>query len=353
MRFDPSDPPLFAPATGAAPFTRPRRWRAAEPQPPQSLLNYRPFPSWARLAAATAGGAEAAFFAGAGLALFDRILRSADDGVEPAYAGVLRQRLALKAAASCARLARRREDESALRDAAHLAPPGAPATPAGRIHSLFRLGSMRPLQLNAAALAWAVDLLEVRTGEATLAGLANAVQEVIGQAKSPLAAAAGASAAVLGWVDDRAANETEILALWLADLVLARRLGWAAPAPLLATAIAHPALRREGRRPRPSDSDWAESLARAYALAAPEAYALAGDLSRRAQRLLAAAPQLRARGAARVVALLLADDCVSPACAAKSARLSDRAARRLFDRLIALNVARELSGRPSFRLYGL
>jgi hypothetical protein len=50
---------------------------------------------------------------------------------------------------------------------------------------------------------------------------------------------------------------------------------------------------------------------------------------------------------------LLGDDAVSPARAAKSARLSDRAARRLFDRLIDLGAARELSGRPNFRLYGL
>jgi len=62
---------------------------------------------------------------------------------------------------------------------------------------------------------------------------------------------------------------------------------------------------------------------------------------------------LRAKGAERVVALLLADDCVSPARAAKVARLSDRAARRLFDRLTDLGAVRELSGRPNFRLYGL
>ncbi|MBG0803102.1 DUF1403 family protein [Methylocystis sp. H4A] len=51
--------------------------------------------------------------------------------------------------------------------------------------------------------------------------------------------------------------------------------------------------------------------------------------------------------------MLLDDDCVSPARAAKRAKLSDRSARRLFDRLIELNVVRELTGRDNFRLYGL
>jgi hypothetical protein len=54
-----------------------------------------------------------------------------------------------------------------------------------------------------------------------------------------------------------------------------------------------------------------------------------------------------------VIELLLADDCVAPARAANTARLSDRGARRLFDRLIELEAVRELSGRASFRLYGL
>jgi len=63
--------------------------------------------------------------------------------------------------------------------------------------------------------------------------------------------------------------------------------------------------------------------------------------------------KLRAKKASRVVDLLLADDCVSPALAAKVAGLFDRAARRVFDRLMALGAVRELSGRPNFRLYGL
>jgi Protein of unknown function (DUF1403) len=49
----------------------------------------------------------------------------------------------------------------------------------------------------------------------------------------------------------------------------------------------------------------------------------------------------------------LAEDCVSPAETARTASMTDRAARRLFDRLVLLGAVRELSGRPTFRLYGL
>ena len=141
----------------------------------------------------------------------------------------------------------------------------------------------------------------------------------------------------------------------LADLLLALRLGWERPAPLLMTKILEPSLRRgpASVRPRPSDLDWPQVVAAAYALAAGDAHALAIELSRRAEKLLAAAPKLRAKRASRVVELLLADDCVAPARVAKSCGLSDRAARRLFDRLVDLGAVREVSGRPSFRLYGL
>ncbi|WP_409455235.1 DUF1403 family protein [Methylocystis sp. H62] len=57
-------------------------------------------------------------------------------------------------------------------------------------------------------------------------------------------------------------------------------------------------------------------LASAYALAAREAADLAVDLSRRAEKLFDAVPKLRAKGAERVIEMLLADDCVGPARAA-------------------------------------
>jgi hypothetical protein len=63
------------------------------------------------------------------------------------------------------------------------------------------------------------------------------------------------------------------------------------------------------------------------------------------------APKLRAKGSGDVIKLLLSDDAVPGSWS--SAKLSARGARRLFDRLGELGAVRELSGRPTFRLYGL
>ena len=312
---------------------------------PNQLVE-RIFPRWAHR---PSDARDPAFFAGAGLALLDTTLRE-----NPPFAGALRQRLALQAAATCAKLARLREDAANLRDAEHLAPVGGETSPAGRMHRLWRLFASRSLRFDAPTLSAAVDLLDLSDG-ASFEGFADALRDIVATARDPLAAAAGVSAAAMKFLSDAPPVDAEIFALWLADLVLAQCLGWDAPVPLLATTIAHASLRRGamGKRPRPGDADWADAVAGAYAMAAGEAFALAGELSRRSQALLASKPKLRAKGAGRVVELLLSDDAVSPARAAKLARLSDRAARRLFDRLVALGAIRELSGRSNFRLYGL
>ena len=363
VRFAPADPfddETPAADLGGETFVARRKRRAHRSAGPSSSpvnpLLEQAFPSWARPPKQPAVGADAvadaAFRAGAGLALLDQILR-----LDPSFAGALRQRLALGAATACAALARHREDSSALRDAEHLSPNAggnAPTSPAGRIHRLWRLFASRPTPLDASILRMAADLVGL-TDATSFDGLAAALRDLTAGAEHPLAAAAGASAAAMELFRDESPVDVEILALWLADIALARRLGWDAPVPLLATAITHPSLRRggAGRRPRPGDPDWAQVVAGGYAIAAGEAFALASELSRRSQALLAAQPKLRAKGAGRVIELLLGDDAASPARAAKLARLSDRAARRLFDRLVELGAARELSGRSNFRLYGL
>ena len=76
---------------------------------------------------------------------------------------------------------------------------------------------------------------------------------------------------------------------------------------------------------------------------------LAG-LARRAQKLIAIAPKLRSKDADEMIARLLSEDAMA---AAGGKTTSERSARRLFDRLEALGAIRELTGRPTFRLYGL
>ena len=391
---------FVAPSSSPETKTRRARRRDDAAEKPRKCSEIQPFPQWARLSRRRVGDpdatAAAAFAAGASLARLDQILRSGADissagrdaadvsragknsgadissasrdsadgssagessgegGAEPVFIGALRQRLALRAAAACAAMARLREDEAGLRDTEHLTPStaGAHTSSAGRLHRLWRLFATRPARLYAPLIRAAADCLDLPP-DLDCEALAALAQDS-STAESPVNAVARISAQALHVLDDAPQIDAEILALWLADLALALRLRWEAPLPLLATAIMHPSLRTEsGRRPRPSDADWSLSVARADARAAQEAYALAGELSRRSEMLLSVAPKLRAKGAARVVDLLLADDCASVARAAKAAGLSDRASRRLFDRLVELGAARELSGRANFRLYGL
>jgi hypothetical protein len=372
VRFDPADPsddetPAADPR-GEAPVALPRRRSRRREEPnaaPTNRLLERAFPSWARPPSEPGvgadAGADAAFFAGAGLALLDQILRA-----DPPFAGALRQRLALRAATACAALARHREDAHALRDAEHLAGAGGDGhtSPAGHIHRLWRAFAVGPVQIDAENLRRAADLLELPQ-DLDLEALAGTLRPLAQSQETPLAAAARAGSATLQALDGAARVDAEILAFWLSDLVLARRLRWETPIPLLATTLAHPGLRSmsfggasngraaPGRRPRPDAPEWPLHCAKAAALAAQDAYGLAGELSRRSEKLLSVAPKLRAKGAGRVIQLLLGDDAVAPATAAKAAKLSDRASRRLFDRLVELGAVRELSGRPSFRLYGL
>lgn len=102
---------------------------------------------------------------------------------------------------------------------------------------------------------------------------------------------------------------------------------------------------------RPGGEGWGRAVLLAYAQAAAEACDLGVDLAARATLLVGVAPKLRAKGAGEVVKLLLEDDAVPSS--RSGARLTDRSARRLFERLGGLGAVRELSGRSTFRLYGL
>jgi hypothetical protein len=232
VRFDPPD--AFddeipaADSRGAAPVAaRNRRSRqlAAPRCAPTNPLSEQAFPSWARPPTTgdvgAGGSGDAAFFAGAGLALFDQILR-----LDPPFAGALRQRLALRAATACAALARHREDSSALRDAEHLSPNAegnAPTSPAGRIHRLWRGFAAPSVGFDEPSLRKAADLLELPR-DLDLEALAGALRRLFQGEKNPLAAAARAGSTTTRTLDGAPRAETEILALWLSDLMLARKL---------------------------------------------------------------------------------------------------------------------------------
>ncbi|MBB4200171.1 hypothetical protein GGD83_003998 [Rhodoblastus sphagnicola] len=276
-------------------------------------------------------GAEK-FAAGAVLLALDRMVRA-----EPGWLGALRARQALQAAATSVRSLRHREDEAALRDAHHLTRPGDDPGPAGKIYRVWRDFSARPTRLAGPCLAAFAEALGVRAPMAVFDGLTRASKN-----PDPVAAAIEAADACVAALE-AGAGEGGVLAAMAADLVLARRLGWPRPLSVIGAAGV-------GRR---------GTVAERYAKILREALACHGramELERRAARLIAAAATVRVKGAERGVAALLADDVVSAGdlCRAGSAALgSDRAARRFLERLVELGALREMTQRPSFRLYGL
>jgi hypothetical protein len=262
-----------------------------------------------------------AFVSGAALAHLHLALMAPDTPV-----ALLRDRLALQAAMACLALSGRPSGAGDLRDTLHLLRPGDLPGPAGEAYIAWRRAAERPLSVN--TLRRALSDLDPDT--------VGAWPET-GQGAAPLARAA----ATLGTVLDRAPR-AETAALILADATLSRALGWECLVPLLASGLKRADLRLRGDALR-------DACHRAIATAAPGGVRLAADLARRSAHLHAVAPKLRAKGADAAVQIFLTRDAVAPA----ALPLPDRAARRLCDRLVSLGAVRELTGRDTFRLYGV
>lgn len=267
---------------------------------------------------------DIAYLSGAALAVLDQSLHQSGE-----TAGLIRQRLALRAAENCVGFTGRMERESDLRDAVHLLRPGDQAGPAGVIYQGWQRAVSRPIALEE---------------------LQKTVSQVLGthvpvwfgaRAKEPPVCQA---AQVLGAVLADFPRE-EAGALILADAVLARALGWSFCVPLLSVGLRRRDLVLEG-------DDLRAACYRAISATCEIAVPLAADLSRRVGKLKAVAPKLRAKGATRAVEMFLRTDALSPSVAL-TGWMSDRAARRLCDRLVALGAVRELTGRATFRLYGV
>lgn len=313
---------------------------------PSPIVSQQPprVPAWALPGGPVHHDTDAAFWAGAALNSLDSLVRS-----EPAYLGAWRQRLALKCAAAAVRLAGRSEDEAALRDAWYLRPANGDPGPAGNLLGAWRQLASRPPAIDAKRLAEVVDLLGLRWDDG-FAELPGAIDELGRSGRAaPFAAAAIAGQVVA------VSPAAELLAWWCADFLLAQKLRWPKPVPLLMAQAFAPAFRTgdgRTRRIRPGEGkEFESSVCLALAQGSADALRLAADLSRRAERLAAVVPKLRAKGAGDVVKKLLEDDAVSGSLNTKT--LSRFGARRLFERLQTFEAVRELSGRASFRLFGL
>lgn len=291
------------------------------------------------------------FLAGASLMLLHSVLA---DPAEIVPTGLLRNRLALRATEACLKFEGRRESEADIRDAYYLARAGDDKGPAGEMYVRWR-------KVSAIGLKRADWLARLKTcvPEQVAENLPEWIDAAMAGGPvangSPMAQAAEMIEMVMA-----AFPREEASALICGDLVLARALGWAHPEPLLGVHMKRGDLRlaaeatslaREGRR-----DDLVIACHRAVAQGAQDAVRLAHDLARRAQRLRAVAPKLRARGSGEAVALFLGEDAVMPSTMltrGTSIAMTDRAARRFCDRLVELGVVKELTGRATFRLYGV
>lgn len=240
---------------------------------------------------------------------------------------LLRARLALRAAEACVTRQGRPERVSDLRDAVAFLQPGDNPGPAGETYLSWRRAVERPVSIT--ALRRALPLIDAEE---------IAVWLDAGQG-APVARAGSVLQAVIA---ERPQDPAP--ALIVADAALARALEWRHVLPLLGRGLKRADLRKSGVELRMASH-------RAIIAAAVEATREAADLARRAARLKEVGPKLRAKGADEAVAQFLNRDAVAPT--ALTSLRSDRAARRFCDRLVELGAVRELTGRDTFRLYGI
>ncbi|MER8563219.1 DUF1403 family protein [Mesorhizobium sp. M0578] len=293
---------------------------------------------------------DVALAAGAIIGALDAVVRR-----QERWAGAWRQRLALAAAAVTAKQAGRVEDEAALRDAVLLTRPGdfLSVGPAGLLLLAWRRLAGTPAEklLTEASIGAVLDDLGLRRDDEVVSDLADDLRQ-LSAGIGTVGMLTGAFAAAERYGFARA------FGCWLADALLAQRLGWAYAMPLLGAEAGLGTGARPHRSAASSvatgigiDPERGKDLLAAQARAALRAIDLSAEVERRADRLLAVAPKLRAKAADAVVDKLLSDDAI--VASEKIAGMSDRGLRRLFDRLVELGAVRELSGRAAFRIYGL
>lgn len=276
-------------------------------------------------------------------------MKSLDDLIraDPPWLGCWRDRLALRSAAVAARMLGRNEEETTIRDAVLLTAVGDDAGPAGKLYLATRLLARRAQMPGTPFVKELATLLSIRWDD-DLASITDLVDTAIQSGRAAPLAAADLISAIATLRSD-----AEALALVLADVVFSRKLKWPKPVPLLLSERYGPAFRTIGGRGRvrPGEPAYPKAICLALVEGVEAALRSAAEIDRRAARLSAVAPKLRTKGAEPVIQRLLNEDAVS--ATSPGGKLSRWAAGRLFERLEALDAVRELSGRPSFRIFGL
>ncbi|NSX56987.1 DUF1403 family protein [Parasulfitobacter algicola] len=296
----------------------------------------------------TSGRAETletvAFRSGIALTVLDQLVTDPRHGLP---LKLLSNRLALSAATATSKLEGRLAREADIRDAYHLTPPGEQRGPDGDLLAFWR----EAVQLRLIGRDWQSGLTDLVSPD-LLAEAYNWLNAGTAHARvyGPLAACVSVMRDVLE-TDDRA----ERVACMFADVVLARALNWKTVLPISGLRLTKSMLRDLGAEEQGADFKVQASLLESV----EDTIRLARDLASRAAALRSVAPKLRAKGSEAAVALFLSEDAVapstmlSPMIQGTTIPMTDRAARRFCDRLVELGVSRELTGRPTFRLYGI
>lgn len=296
----------------------------------------------------TSGRAETpetvAFRSGVALTVLDALASHPRHGVP---VKLLANRLALKAATATSKLEGRLAREDDIRDAYHLTLSGEARGPDGDLLAFWRNAA----RLRLTRRDWLSQLKDM-VGPAYADDVDGWIETGGARFKPPGPLAGGVSVmrAVLE-VDDRA----ERIACLLCDVALARFLNWPTVLPVTARRLSKAMLRDLAADGQGADL----AIQRRILESIEDTTRLACELASRAAALQAVASKLRAKGSKSAADLFLSEDAIgpsmmlSPMIQGTKISMTDRAARRFCDRLVELGVARELTGRPTFRLYGL
>ncbi|WP_244447971.1 DUF1403 family protein [Neorhizobium vignae] len=172
-------------------------------------------PAWALSRGRDINESDAAFGAGNALKSLDDLIRA-----EPPWVGCWRDRLALKSAAVAAKMLGRNEEETALRDAVLLTVAGDDPGPAGKLFLATRMLTRRSGPVTTSFVKEIADLFGLRWDD----GLAS-IPETVDSANQSGRAAPFAVADLITAIS-AVRPDAEVLALGLAEVVLAHKLNW-------------------------------------------------------------------------------------------------------------------------------